>query len=201
MYNTSSQTLLSREADRGTVSISTVNSNGRSTTGSERSLQMALAAARIAAENRGRNILVLDLRAITPIFDYFVVVTGTSRRQLHAMSEEIDHLLEVDMHDKRLGIEGYRESRWIVLDYGNIVVHLFDEETRDYYALEELWGDAPKVPLPELNGQAAKEIHDDVVHNHVAHNNVVHEDESVVASSDLDDAESLDDDFEAAEDE
>lgn len=120
---------------------------------------MALAAARIAAENRGRNIVVLDLRKITPIFDYFVIVTGTSRRQLHAMSEEIDRVLEVDMHDHRLGIEGYRESRWIVLDYGNIVVHLFDEETRDYYALEELWGDAPRVPLPELNGHAAVESH------------------------------------------
>lgn len=156
---------------------------------------MALAAARIAAENRGRNILVLDLRAITQIFDYFVVVTGTSRRQLHAMSEEIDHLLEVDMHDKRMGIEGYRESRWIVLDYGNIVVHLFDEETRDYYALEELWGDAPKVALPELNGHAAKEIHDDVVHNHVAQNG-----ESQDVSGDLDEDDSaMDDDFEAEE--
>jgi len=141
------------------VSISTVNPNGSSTNGSLSGLEMALAVARTAAENRGRNIAVLDLRAITPIFDYFVVVTGTSRRQLHAMSEEIDHLLEVDLHDKRLGIEGYRESRWIVLDYGNIVVHLFDEETRGYYALEELWGDAVRVPLPELIGQAADERH------------------------------------------
>ena len=133
------------------MSISTAKSNVRPSVGSERSLQMALAVARAAAENRGRNIVVLDLRKITPIFDYFVIATGASRRQLHAMSEEIDRLLEVDLNDKRLGIEGYRESRWIVLDYGNIVVHLFDEETRDYYALEQLWGDAPRVALPELN--------------------------------------------------
>ena len=133
------------------MSISTEQFHGRSAATSERSLKMALAAARTAAENRGRNIVVLDMRGLTPIFDYFVVATGTSRRQLHSMSEEIDHKLEDDLEDHRMGIEGYRESRWIVLDYGNIVIHLFDEETRDYYALEELWGDAPRVAVPGIN--------------------------------------------------
>lgn len=108
---------------------------------------MALAAARTAADNRGSNIMVLDLRQLTKVFDYFVLATGTSRRQLHAMSEEIDHALEDDMGDTRLGREGYNESHWILLDYGNIVVHLFDESTREYYALETLWGDAVRVDL------------------------------------------------------
>ena len=92
--------------------------------------------------------LVLDTRKQTPLFDYFVIATGTSRRQLHAMSEEIDHKLEDDLNDKRMGIEGYDESRWIVLDYGNVVIHLFDEPAREYYRLEELWGDAPRVDIP-----------------------------------------------------
>jgi len=113
-----------------------------------RSLQLALAAAHTAAENKGRDILVLDMRDLTPLFDYFVVATGTSRRQLHAMSEEIDHVLEDDLGDHRAGIEGYRESRWILLDYGSVVIHLFDEEMRQYYALEDLWADAKRVPLP-----------------------------------------------------
>jgi ribosome-associated protein len=111
-----------------------------------RSRALALAAARTAEENRGRNIVVLDLRQLTCIFDYFVIATGTSRRQLHAMSEEIDHKLEDELGDQRLGIEGYSESRWILLDYGTVVIHLFDEETRQYFALEELWAEAPKVP-------------------------------------------------------
>ena len=64
---------------------------------SERSLQLARAAARTAADNRGQDILILDLRDLTPIFDYFVIATGTSRRQLHAMSEEIDHTLEDEL--------------------------------------------------------------------------------------------------------
>jgi ribosome-associated protein len=115
---------------------------------SERSLKLALAAARTANDNRGRDIVLLDMRKITPVFDYFVVVTGNSRRQLHAISEEIDHCLEDELDDKRMGIEGYNESRWILLDYGTVVVHLFDDETREYYALEQLWSEAVRVPLP-----------------------------------------------------
>lgn len=113
----------------------------------ERSRQLALAAARTASENRGTSIVVLDMRNLTPIFDYFVIVTGASRRQLHAISEEIDHTLEDDLKDKRMGIEGYDDSRWIVLDYGTVVVHIFDEDTRTFYSLEALWGDAEKLDL------------------------------------------------------
>lgn len=110
-----------------------------------RSLELAIAAARTADENRARDIIILDVRHLTPIFDYFVIATGTSRRHLHAVSEEIDRKLEKGMGDHRLGREGYAESRWILLDYGNIVIHLFDEETRRYFALEELWAEAHKV--------------------------------------------------------
>ena len=105
----------------------------------ERSLQLALAAARTAEENRGQDVTVLDMRAITPEFDYFVIATGSSRRQLHAISEEIDQTLETELNDKRSSIEGYSESRWILLDYGSVVIHMFDEEMRAYYALEDLW--------------------------------------------------------------
>jgi len=109
-------------------------------------LQRALLAAQTAEDNRGTDIVVLDTRELTSIFDYFVIATGTSRRQLHAMSEEIDHALEDRLGDRRLGIEGYEESRWILLDYGDVVVHLFEPETRAYYALEELWGRGERGP-------------------------------------------------------
>lgn len=114
----------------------------------QRSLQLALAAARTADENRGQDIAVLDMRGMTPEFDYFVLATGNSRRQLHAISEEIDRTLESELGDHRLGIEGYSESRWILLDYGSVVIHLFDAETRDFYALEDLWSTAERIPLP-----------------------------------------------------
>lgn len=115
----------------------------------DRSLELAVAAAQAAHENRGRDVVVLDVRPLTSIFDYFVIATGTSRRQLHAMSDEIDHRLEKDLQDRRMGIEGYRDSRWILLDYGSVVIHLFDEETRRYFALEDLWAEAPRVAWEE----------------------------------------------------
>lgn len=111
------------------------------------SRQRALLAAQIAADHRGRDIVVLDMRELTTMFDYFVIATGTSRRQLHAISEQIDHTLEEVWGDRRLGIEGFQESRWILLDYGDVVIHLFDADTRAYYALEDLWADAKRVPF------------------------------------------------------
>jgi len=115
----------------------------------EHSLTLALAAAQTAAENGGTDIVVMDMSAHTAIFDYFVIATGTSRRQLHAMSEEIDHKLEDELSDKRMNIDGYDDSRWIVLDYSTVVIHLFDEDTRAFYSLEALWADAKKVDLTE----------------------------------------------------
>jgi ribosome-associated protein len=100
--------------------------------------------------NRGTNIVILDLRELTSVFDYFVIVTGASRRQLHAMSEAIEHAMETDYGDRRLGMEGYQESRWILLDYGDVVVHMFDAETRDYYGLEHLWSAAKAVPYEPM---------------------------------------------------
>ena len=110
-------------------------------------LRRARIAARVADENRGRDIVILDMRELTCMFDFFVLVSGSSRRQLHAISEEIDRVLQEEHGDRRMGIEGYEESRWILLDYGDIVVHMFEPETRTYYAIEELWGQAKRVPL------------------------------------------------------
>jgi ribosome-associated protein len=107
-------------------------------------LERAALCARVAAEHKGRDITVLDMRNVTPIYDYLVIITGSSRRQMHTIAEEIDAALR-DHGDQRLGIEGYAASRWIVQDYGDIVVHVFDPDTREYYALEDLWADAPRV--------------------------------------------------------
>lgn len=110
-------------------------------------LERAKMAARIIAENKGTDIKILDLREITQAFDFFVIGSGTSRRQLHAISDEIDDIFEKKLKDIRRGINGYQESRWIVLDYNDVVIHLFDPEVRDFYALEELWGKGSIVPF------------------------------------------------------
>jgi len=125
------------------------NSNNPSSSKPElgSSLDRALLAAHVADDNRGQNIVILDLREVTPSFDFFVIVSGTSRRQLHAISEEIDHAYEEGLGDKRRSIEGYDESRWILLDYGDVVIQMFEPETREYYALEELWGMGKQIPF------------------------------------------------------
>jgi len=101
-------------------------------------------------ENPELNILVVDMSEHTAIFDYFVIATGTSRRQLHAISEDVDRVLENELNDKRMNIDGYDDSKWIVLDYGTVVIHLFDEDTRKFYSLESLYADAKQVDLTEI---------------------------------------------------
>ena len=111
-------------------------------------LERAITAARVAAETRGTDLVVLDLRELTPVFDFFVIATGTSRRQIHAMADEIELVLKQQYGDLKRGGEGYEEGRWIVLDYGDTVVHLLDAEARGFWDLEGLWSDAPRVALP-----------------------------------------------------
>jgi ribosome-associated protein len=116
-----------------------------SSTSADRSFLLAKAAAQSAEDNRGQNVVILDLRDQTSIFDYFVIATGTSQRQLRAMSDAIDDVLQKEFGHRRLGTEGYQDSKWILLDYGSVIVHLFDDTSRDYYRLEELWGGAKRV--------------------------------------------------------
>ena len=107
-------------------------------------LDRACMCARVAADNKAQDVVVLDMRGVTPLYDFFVLATGTSRRQIHTLAEEIDAGLRAE-GDERMGIEGYEASKWVVQDYGDVVVHVFDPDTRDYYKLEELWADAPRV--------------------------------------------------------
>lgn len=107
-------------------------------------IDRACLCARVASENKARNIVVLDMRGITPLYDFFVLITGTSRRQIHTVSEEIDATLR-ERGDLRLSVEGYEASSWVVQDYGDVMVHVFNPQTREYYALEELWADAPRI--------------------------------------------------------
>lgn len=115
--------------------------------GDARARDRALVAARCAVDNQAQDILLLDVRALTDLFDYFVVATGRSGRQLRAIADEIEEVLLRDFQEKRRSVSGYSDSRWIVLDYGDIMVNLFDPQSRSFYRLEDLWADAQRVPL------------------------------------------------------
>jgi len=107
-------------------------------------LERAAHCARVASDNKAQNVLVLDMRGITPLYDFLVLATGASRRQIHTLAEEIDAAMR-GFGDVRLSIEGYQVGKWVVQDYGDVVVHVFDGESRSYYGLEDLWADAPHL--------------------------------------------------------
>ena len=108
--------------------------------------EFALASAKVAAERRCTDILVLDLRDISPATDYFVIMTGTSNRQMRTVADEINAEAR-NRGLQRFGRAGYEQAKWILLDYVDVVVHIFDTEYRNFYDLELLWGDAKKLKL------------------------------------------------------
>ena len=118
-------------------------------------LEHARACARIAEDNRAKDILLLDLRKTTPIVDFFVILTANSRRQGNAIASDIDSAMK-KRGEAKLGLEGAEDGRWILIDYGDFVVHIFTPEDRAYYALEEIWGDAPQLDLNEPVPDAAQ---------------------------------------------
>ena len=108
----------------------------------------ALAAAKVASERHCNDIVVLDLSGKSPATDYFVIATGTSDRQMRTVADEICQTAR-ELNFKRFGRAGYEQARWILLDFVDVVIHIFDSEYRDYYDLELLWGDAERLTIDE----------------------------------------------------
>ena len=113
------------------------------------SRNLALDAAKLVLEKKGLDLNLLEVGKISIVADYFLLVTGTTVVQVHAIA---DHLLESLKKSGlyALRVEGYREGWWVVLDYGGLVIHIFQTEARTFYDLDRLWSGAPKVPLDQL---------------------------------------------------
>jgi len=105
---------------------------------------LAVAAAGIARDDNCREIVVLDLRGISPVTDYFVIATGSSDRQMRSVADDISRH-GASVGQKVWHVAGREAADWIVMDFVDVVVHLFDEEHRRYYDLELIWGEAPSV--------------------------------------------------------
>jgi len=112
------------------------------------SRQFAIEAAKLAVSRHCENTVVLDLKGISPATDYFLITTGTSSRQMRSVADEISGLAR-QANLSRFGRAGYEQGRWILLDFIDVVVHIFDAEYRDYYDLELLWGDAKKLKIDD----------------------------------------------------
>lgn len=111
--------------------------------------QLARACAAAAADKKAENIVVLDMQGISSFTDYFVICSGSSEPQLKAIATSIREQCREELGRKPASEDGYPISQWIVLDYGDVIVHLFHSEKREYYGLENLWSDARRLePAP-----------------------------------------------------
>ncbi len=123
-------------------------------TGLVDSKEVAVAAARAASAKQAEDVVILDVRDLIVITDYFVIASGSSDRQVRTLHEEVEKAL------KAVGVrpvrrEGTTEGRWVLLDYVDVVVHVFADEQRDYYDLERLWRDAPRVPWEDSDAASS----------------------------------------------
>jgi ribosome-associated protein len=109
-----------------------------------RSREQAIACARACDDFRGKEIVILDVSHITPLFDFFVIATGMNPRQMRAIAEGADAAMK-EHGSARQGVEGRETGNWIVQDYGDVVLHVFNPAARKLYDLEHLWGDAQRV--------------------------------------------------------
>ncbi len=107
--------------------------------------------ARFTLDKKGEEVIVLDLRNVTDATDFFIMVSGDSDVQVRAIADHVIDRVKETRHLKPWHVEGYQYGTWILLDYIDFVLHVFEKETRNYYQLERLWGDAETV---ELNSEA-----------------------------------------------
>ena len=112
------------------------------------SQQLADRAARLALEKKARDICILDLRELTSAVDWFVICTADSASQVRAVAEHVRETL-IEEGSRAWHVEGLESRRWVLLDYVDVVVHVFYSATREHYALETLWGDAPLVRVDD----------------------------------------------------
>lgn len=113
------------------------------------SLEKALFCVGLIRDNKGVEPVVLELKGTTSLTDYFIVCSGTSDRHVQAIAEHIEGSMKAE-GTLALGIEGLKEGKWVLLDYDDVIMHVFQKEERSFYDLENLWGECPRIPIPEV---------------------------------------------------
>ena len=106
--------------------------------------QLALLAAEVCDEKKAKEIIVLDVRKITTISDYFIVCSTTNERQARAIADDLRVRMK-ELGKREMGVEGIEDARWVLQDFGDIVLHIFHESQREFYDIEGLWADAKQV--------------------------------------------------------
>jgi len=125
------------------------------------SLEKSLLVARLMQDKKAQDVVVLDLRELASFTDYFVICTGRSDRQVQAIAEHLEMELRA-LTFRPTAVEGLGEARWVLMDLGDVVVHIFQKEVREFYDLEGLWSDAPRLDLPPEFQSAGVEDEEDI---------------------------------------
>jgi ribosome-associated protein len=119
------------------------------------SVARARVAVDAAAEKKGADLAILDVGEVLSIIDLFVLVSASNARQVRTIVDEVEKALTEHDDSKPISVEGLADASWVLLDYGDIVVHVFLDETRSYYDLDRLWGDVPRIDTNLPVSQAA----------------------------------------------
>ena len=119
----------------------------------DKARKLALGVASVGLEHSALNVEIIDVRGKVDYADYVVVMSGRSDRQVSALARHIEAELEKKLGERCLGVEGLPTASWLLMDFGDVVVHIFHEDTRGYYDLETLWLDAARVPTPSLRAE------------------------------------------------
>ena len=101
-----------------------------------------------AADKKAFDMVALDLRSIASFTEFFIIATGSNQRQVQAIADEINEQLKKQLQRRPVRIEGYNSAEWVLLDFGDFIVHIFNGEAREFYDLARLWRDARRVELP-----------------------------------------------------
>ena len=113
------------------------------------SKEMAKIAVAALEEKKAKDIKILDISGVSVLADYFIIASGSNRNQVQAMADNVEEVLgKAGVHPKQ--IEGYQTANWILMDYGDVVIHIFDEENRLFYDLERIWRDGRVVEKEEI---------------------------------------------------
>jgi ribosome-associated protein len=118
--------------------------------------KLATTCAELASNKKAEDIVILDLREISTFTDFFVICSATSEPHLKAIAGEIETRLKEDYKISAAAVDGFPASQWIVLDYLQVVVHVFHRDKREFYSLENLWGDAPQIDWEEATAGSSR---------------------------------------------
>jgi ribosome-associated protein len=119
---------------------------------------MLVAAVRAADEKLAEDIVVLDVGEALSVVDFFIITSGRNTRQVATIVEEIEASIKRHTGRSPIRVEGLRDATWVLMDYGDIIIHVFLDETREYYDLEHLWSATPRLSTTELLGRSSSEI-------------------------------------------